>query len=63
MAIEVEVARWQHGGREERLFWSDGEDGKLEDQVREISVAIVLTGERQYRKAKEFFLPDEPAQL
>jgi hypothetical protein len=54
MAIEVEVARWQHGEREERLFWSDGEDGKLEDRVREISVAIVLTGERQYRKAREF---------
>lgn len=54
MAIEVEVARWQHGEREERLFWSDGEDGKLEDRVREIGVAIVLTGERQYRKAREF---------
>lgn len=55
MAIEIEVARWQHGEREERLFWSDGEDGKLEDRVREIGVAIVLTGERQYRKAREFF--------
>lgn len=54
MAIEVEVARWQHGEREERLFWSDGEDGRLEDRVREIGVAIVLTGERQYRKAREF---------
>jgi hypothetical protein len=54
MAIEVEVARWQHGEREERLFWSDGEDGKLEDRVREIGVAIVLTGERQYRKSRAF---------
>ncbi|WP_250510326.1 hypothetical protein [Caballeronia sp. GACF4] len=54
IAVEVEVARWQHGEREERLFWSDGEDGKLEDRVREIGVAIVLTGERQYRKAREF---------
>jgi hypothetical protein len=54
MAIEVDVARWQHGEREERLFWSDGEDGRLEDRVREIGVAIVLTGERQYRKAREF---------
>jgi len=54
MAIEVEVARWQHGEREERLFWRDGEDGKLEDRVREIGVAIVLTGERQYRKSREF---------
>jgi hypothetical protein len=54
MAIEVEVARWQHGEREERLFWSDGEDGRLEDRVREIGVAIVLTGERQYRKSRQF---------
>lgn len=54
MAIEVEVARWQHGEREERLFWSDSEDGKLEDRLREIGVAIVLTGERQYRKARAF---------
>lgn len=54
MAIEVEVARWQHGEREERLFWSDGEDGTLENRVREIGVAIVLTGERQYRKSRAF---------
>lgn len=54
MAIEVEVARWQHGEREERLFWSDGEDGSLENRVREIGVAIVLTGERQYRKSRAF---------
>jgi hypothetical protein len=51
MAIEVEGARGQHGEREERLFWSDGEDGKLEDRLPEIGVAIVLTGERKYRKA------------
>ncbi|QIN60314.1 hypothetical protein SBC1_02890 [Caballeronia sp. SBC1] len=54
MAIEVEVARWQHGEREERLFWSDGEDGKLENRLQEISIAIVLVGERQYRKARQF---------
>jgi hypothetical protein len=54
MAIEVEVGRWQHGEREERLFWSDDEDGRLEDRLREIGVAIVLTGERQYRKARQF---------
>jgi hypothetical protein len=54
MAIEVEVARWQHGEREERLFWSDDEDGKLENRLREISIAIVLVGERQYRKARQF---------
>lgn len=54
MAIEVEVARWQHGEREERLFWSDGEDGRLEDRLVEIGVAIVLTGERQYRKSRQF---------
>jgi hypothetical protein len=54
MAIEVEVARWQHGEREERLFWSDSEDGKLEDRLQEIGMAIVLTGERQYRKGMTF---------
>lgn len=54
MAIEVEVGRWQHGEREERLFWSDDEDGRLEDRLREIGVAIVLTGERQYRKSRQF---------
>lgn len=54
MAIEIEVARWQHGEREERLFWSDDEDGRLEDRLREIGVAIVLTGERQYRKSRQF---------
>jgi hypothetical protein len=54
MAIEVEVARWQHGEREERLFWSDGEEGKVENRLKEIGVAIVLTGERQYRKARAF---------
>lgn len=54
MAIEVDVARWQHGEPEEKLFWRDGEDGKLEGRLREIGVAIVLAGERQYRKAREF---------
>lgn len=54
MAMEVEVARWQHGEREERLFWSDDESGKLENRLLEIGVAIVLTGERQYRKARQF---------
>jgi len=54
MVIEVEVGRWQHGEREERLFWSDDENGRLEDRLREIGVAIVLTGERQYRKALQF---------
>ncbi|AXE97333.1 hypothetical protein [Paraburkholderia hospita] len=54
MAVELEVARWQHGEREERLFWSDDEEGKLEDRLLEICVAIVLTGERQYRKARQF---------
>ena len=35
MTIQVEAARWQHGEREERLFWSDGDDGKLENQAQE----------------------------
>lgn len=54
MAVEVDVARWQHGEPEEKLFWRDEEDGKLEDRLREIGVAIVLTGERQYRKSRAF---------
>jgi hypothetical protein len=54
MAIEVEVARWQHGEPEEKLFWRDGDDGKLEDRLRDIGVEIVLTGERQYRKSRAF---------
>jgi hypothetical protein len=55
MAIEVEVTRWKHGEAEEWLFWSDGEDGKLETRLMEIGAAIVLTGERQYRKGRQFF--------
>ncbi|WP_368622627.1 hypothetical protein [Paraburkholderia sp. BR13444] len=54
MAIEIEVARWQHGELRELLFWSDGEDGRLEDRLPEIGVAIVLAGERQYRKSRQF---------
>jgi hypothetical protein len=54
MAVEVDVARWQHGESEEKLFWRDDEDGKLEDRLREIGVEIVLTGERQYRKSRAF---------
>lgn len=55
MAIEVEVTSWKHGEAEERLFWSDGEEGKLETRLLEIGAAIVLTGERQYRKGRQFF--------
>jgi hypothetical protein len=54
MAVEVDVARWQHGESEEKLFWRDDEDGKLEGRLREIGVAIVLAGERQYRKSRAF---------
>ncbi|AME28779.1 hypothetical protein AXG89_33865 (plasmid) [Burkholderia sp. PAMC 26561] len=55
MAIEVEVARWKHNEAEERLFWCDGEAGKLEAQLREIAIAIVFAGERQLRKGRQFF--------
>ncbi|MFL9897902.1 hypothetical protein PQR71_06970 [Paraburkholderia fungorum] len=54
MAVEIRVARWKHNESEERLLWRDGDTGKLEDQMREIAVALVLTGERQYRKALQF---------
>ncbi|SAL42262.1 hypothetical protein AWB74_01716 [Caballeronia arvi] len=54
MAVEVRVARWKHDEREERLFWSDGDANRLENQLREIAVALVLTAERQYRKALQF---------
>jgi hypothetical protein len=55
MAIEVNVARWKHNEAEERLFWCDDKDGKLEARLREIAIAIVLTGERQLRKGGQFF--------
>jgi hypothetical protein len=55
IAIEVEIASWKHGEAEERMFWNDGDDGKLESQLREIAVAIVFAGERQYRKGRRFF--------
>ncbi|CAN7464655.1 hypothetical protein [Paraburkholderia hospita] len=54
MAVEVHVARWKHDEAEERLFWSDGNTGRLENQLRDIAVALVQTGERQYRKALQF---------
>ncbi|MPW20145.1 hypothetical protein GCT13_25465 [Paraburkholderia sp. CNPSo 3157] len=54
MAIEVRVGRWKHDEAEERLFWSDGDTGRIENQLRDIAVALVLTGERQYRKARQF---------
>ncbi|WP_434717199.1 hypothetical protein P5X00_39755 (plasmid) [Paraburkholderia sp. A2RO-4L] len=54
MAAEVRVARWQHDEREEWLFWSDSDTNRLEDQLREMAVALVLTAERQYRKARQF---------
>ncbi|MEM5434736.1 hypothetical protein [Paraburkholderia diazotrophica] len=54
MAVEVRVARWEHGEREEWLFWSDSDADSLEDQLREIAVALVLTAERQYRKSRQF---------
>lgn len=55
MAIEVEVARWKHDEPDERRFWSDDDDGKLETRLLEIAAAIVLTGERQYRRGRQFF--------
>ena len=55
MAIEVEVARWKHNEAEERLFWCDGDAGKLETQLRQIAIAIVFAGERQLRKGRQFF--------
>ncbi|RCJ07289.1 hypothetical protein DDK22_16535 [Cupriavidus necator] len=55
MAIEIEIARWQHGEAEERLFWCDDATGKVERQLREIAIAIVWAGERQLRKGRQFF--------
>jgi hypothetical protein len=55
MAIEVEVARWKHNEAKERLFWCDGDAGKLEAQLREITIAIVFAGERQLRRGRQFF--------
>lgn len=55
LAIEIKIARWKHGEAEERLFWCDGEAGKLENQLREIAITLVWAGERQLRKGRQFF--------
>jgi len=54
LAIEIKVSHWNHHAPEERLFWSDDETGKLEGRLRDIAVAIVLTGERQYRIGEQW---------
>jgi hypothetical protein len=53
LAIELKVGRWKHNEADELLFWSDDDEGKLEAKIREIAIAIVLTGERQYRKSHQ----------
>ncbi|MGV7245520.1 hypothetical protein [Caballeronia sp. M23-90] len=53
LAIETKVSRWKHNEADEVLFWSDDDAGKLEAKIREIAIAIVLTGERQYRKSRQ----------
>lgn len=55
MALDLKIARWKHGEAEERLFWCDGEAGKLESQLREIAITLVWAGERQLRKGRQFF--------
>lgn len=51
LAIEIKVGRWKHNEADEVLFWSDDDIGKLEVKIREIAIAIILTGERQHRKS------------
>jgi hypothetical protein len=54
LAIEIKVSdRWKHNEADEVLFWGDDDAGKLEAKIREIAVAIVLTGERQHRKSRQ----------
>jgi hypothetical protein len=53
LAIEVKVARWKHNEADELLCWSDDDAGKLEGKIREIAIAVVLTGERQHRKSRQ----------
>ena len=53
LAIELKVGRWKHDEAEELLFWSDDDAGKLEAKIREIAIAIILTGERQHRKSRQ----------
>jgi hypothetical protein len=53
LAIEIKVGRWKHNEADEVLFWSDDDAGKLEGKIREIAIAIILTGERQHRKSRQ----------
>lgn len=54
LATEVKVSGgWKHNEADEVLFWGDDDAGKLEAKIREIAVAIVLTGERQHRKSRQ----------
>ncbi|WP_213780746.1 hypothetical protein [Caballeronia sp. dw_276] len=53
LAIEIKVSRWEDNDADEVLFWSDDDAGKLEAKIREIAIAIVLTGERQHRKSRQ----------
>jgi hypothetical protein len=53
LAIELKVGRWKHNEADELLFWSDDDAGKLEAKIREIAIAIILTGERQHRKSRQ----------
>ena len=53
LAIELKVSRRKHNEADEVLFWSDDDAGKLEAKIREIAIAIVLTGERQHRKSRQ----------
>ena len=53
LAIEIKVDRWKHNEADEVLFWSDDDAGKLEAKIREIAIAIILTGERQHRKSRQ----------
>jgi hypothetical protein len=53
LAIELKVTQWKHNEADQLLFWSDDDAGKLEAKIREIAIAIILTGERQHRKSRQ----------
>ena len=54
LAIEIKVSGgWKHNEADEVLFWGDDDAGKLEAKIREIAIAIILTGERQHRKSRQ----------
>ncbi|WP_147432375.1 hypothetical protein [Pararobbsia silviterrae] len=59
MAVELEIACWKRGPSAECLMWCDAPCEKVEDRLIDIAVEIVLAGERQLRKGRQFFYEED----